>query len=71
MERKVKYDYAFKIECIKLITEQRYSYESVSKLKGIHESIIRKWLKFYEAYGFDLSFIQILLCRRIERVKLR
>jgi len=53
MERKVKYDYTFKIECIKLIIEQRYSYESVSKLKGIHESIIRKWLKFYEAYGFD------------------
>jgi transposase len=53
MERKVKYDYAFKIECIKLIIEQCHSCESVSVQKGVHESIIRKWLRFYNAYGSD------------------
>jgi transposase len=53
MERKVKYDYTFKIECIKLITEQYHSCESVSEQKGVHESIIRKWLRFYNAYGQD------------------
>ena len=53
MERKVKYDYTFKIECIKLIIEQDYSCESVSKQKGVHESIIRKWLRFYNVYGSD------------------
>ena len=53
MERKVKYDYAFKIECVKLIMEQDYSCESVSKQKGVHETIIRKWLRFYTAYGLD------------------
>ncbi len=53
MERKVKYDYTFKLECIKLIIEQDYSCESVSKQKGVHQSIVRKWLRFYEAYGQD------------------
>ena len=53
MERKVKYDYAFKIECVKLIIEQVHSCESVSKQKGVHETIIRKWLRFYNAYGLD------------------
>ena len=51
MERKVKYDYAFKLECIKLIIEQDHSCETVSKQKGVHETIIRKWLRFYNAYG--------------------
>ena len=53
MERKVKYDYVFKIECIKLITNQHYSCESVSKQKGVHTSLIRKWLGFYKVYGRD------------------
>jgi transposase len=53
MERKVKYDYAFKLECVKLIIEQSHSCESASAQKGVHESIIRKWLMFYNAYGLD------------------
>ena len=51
MERKVKYDYTFKLECIKLIVEQDHSCETVSKQKGVHETIIRKWLRFYNVYG--------------------
>ena len=35
MERKVKYDYAFKLECVKLVLEEHYSNEYVSKLKGL------------------------------------
>ena len=53
MERRVKYDYAFKLECVKLIIEQDHSCESVSKQKVVHETIVRKWLKFYNAYGPD------------------
>jgi len=53
MERKVKYDYAFKIECVKLIIEQDHSCESVSKQKGVHQTIVRKWLNFYNVYGLD------------------
>lgn len=51
MERKVKYDYAFKLECVKLVTEQHYSCESASIKMGISESNIRKWVSFYREYG--------------------
>ena len=51
MERKVKYDYAFKEECVKLVLEKNHSYGFVSKLKGADKSNIRKWVSFYKAYG--------------------
>ena len=53
MERKVKYDYIFKIECIKLITDRHHSCAYVSEQKGVHASLIRKWLRFYKVYGHD------------------
>lgn len=52
MERKVKYDYAFKLECVKLVLEKHYSYNYVSNQKGPNESNIRKWVKFYRQYGW-------------------
>ena len=51
MERKVKYDYAFKLECVELVLKQHYSNGYVSKLKGLDESNIRKWISFYKTYG--------------------
>ena len=51
MERKVKYDYAFKFECVKLVLEKHYSYNDVSNQKGLNESNIRKWIGFYKQYG--------------------
>ena len=51
MKRKVKYDYAFKLECVELVLEKHYSKEAVSKLKGLDESNIRKWVSFYQRYG--------------------
>ena len=51
MERKVKYDYAFKLECVKLVLEQHYSCNYVSTQKGLNESNIRKWVGFYSQYG--------------------
>ena len=51
MERKLKYDYAFKLECVQLVLESHYSCESVSKEKGPNESNIRKWVGFYNQYG--------------------
>jgi transposase len=51
MERKVKYDYAFKLECVELVLKKHYSKEAVSKLKGPDESNIRKWVSFYKSYG--------------------
>ena len=51
MERKVKYDYAFKLECVKLVLEKHYSSNYVSTLKGPDESNIRKWVSFYNEFG--------------------
>jgi transposase len=51
MERKVKYDYAFKLECVELVLKKHYSNGYVSKLKDLDVSNIRKWVSFYKAYG--------------------
>ena len=51
MERKVKYDYAFKEECVKLVLEKHHSYGFVSTLKGAEKSNIRRWVGFYKQYG--------------------
>ena len=51
MERKVKYDYAFKLECVKLVLEKHYSCDYVAIQKGLNESNIRKWVGFYKEYG--------------------
>ena len=51
MERKVKYDYVFKLECVKLVLEKHYSYNYVFKQKRANESNIRKWVGFYRQYG--------------------
>ena len=44
---KVKYYYAFKLECVELVLKQHYSIKSVSSQKGLHESNIRKWVLLY------------------------
>ncbi len=51
MERKVKYDYAFKLECLDLVLKYHYSSECVSRQKGPHESNIRRWVLLYKTYG--------------------
>lgn len=51
MERKIKYDYAFKLECVKLVLEKHYSCNYVSIEKGLERSNLRKWIGFYKEYG--------------------
>ena len=51
MERKVKYDYTFKLECVELVLKKHYSDRYVSKLKQIPRWNIRKWVSFYKTYG--------------------
>ena len=51
MERKVKYDYAFKLECVELVLKKHYSDRYVSKLKQIPRWNVRKWVSFYKVYG--------------------
>ena len=51
MERKAKYDYAFRLECVELVLKKKYSAGYVSKLKQTARWNIRKWVSFYKAYG--------------------
>jgi transposase len=51
MERKIKYDYAFKLECVKLVLEKYYSCNYISIEKGLERSNLRKWIGFYKHYG--------------------
>lgn len=51
MERKVKYDYAFKLECVELVLKKHFTADYVSKLKGPDKSNIHSWVMFYKAYG--------------------
>lgn len=49
--KKVKYDYAFKLECVQLVLENNLTAEYISKLKGLNESNLRKWINFYNEFG--------------------
>ena len=51
MERKVKYDYAFKLECVQLVLEAYNSVNFVSKQKGLRHSNLSKWVELYKLYG--------------------
>jgi transposase len=39
------------LECVELVLMKHYSNGYVSKLKGLDESNIRKWVSFYKTYG--------------------
>jgi transposase len=56
MERKVKYSYEFKLECVALVLEKNYSCDAVSKKKNLSKSIIRRWVSFYKEYGQSSLF---------------
>ncbi|NPV54625.1 MAG: transposase [Firmicutes bacterium] len=45
------YDRAFKLETVRLITEQGCSASSVARDLGIHESVLRRWVKKYQEDG--------------------
>ena len=62
MERKVKYDYTFKLECVELVLKKHYSEGYVSKLKQIPRWNIRNWVSFYKTYG------EIALLPRINQI---
>lgn len=49
MERKVKYDYVFKLECVKLVLEKHYSCNSVCTQKDLERSNLWKIDWFLQA----------------------
>ena len=51
MERKVKYNYDFKLRCVNEVLTSNRSIGSVAKENNFDESNLRKWISFYRKYG--------------------
>jgi transposase len=51
MERKVKYNYEFKLRCVSKVLKENCSINSVAKENNIRLSNLRKWISFYRKFG--------------------
>lgn len=51
MERKVKYNYEFKLRCVEEVIIKQRSPESVANEYGFSESSLIRWVCFYQKYG--------------------
>ncbi|SEA70985.1 helix-turn-helix domain-containing protein [Bizionia paragorgiae] len=51
MERKVKYNYDFKLRCVNEVLKKHKTVDAVSKLNGCHHTTLHDWIRFYEKYG--------------------
>jgi transposase len=51
MNKRIKYDYKFRLQCIDEVVNKRTPANIVADRKGVTRSNLRLWLKFYEYYG--------------------
>jgi transposase len=51
MERKVKYHYEFKLQCVEEVLKKNRSKESVAIEKGISQTNLGRWVNFYLKHG--------------------
>lgn len=51
MGRKVKYNYDFKLRCVKEVLKNHKTVDAVSKVNGCHHTTLHDWIRFYEKYG--------------------
>ena len=51
MERKVKYSYELKLQCVNEVLQEGRSTESVARERGFSETNLRRWVSFYRQYG--------------------
>ena len=47
MSKRRKYDRAFKLEAVKLVTERKTPLAEAARNLGIHENLLRKWKQQY------------------------
>jgi transposase len=47
MSKRRKYDRAFKLEAVKLVTERKTPLAEAARNLGIHENLLRKWRQQY------------------------
>jgi transposase len=53
MEKRVKYDYEFKLGCVNKVLKNNIPVYSVAKENNFDESTLRVWIKFYQNYGAE------------------
>lgn len=51
MERKVKYDYEFKLRCVHEVVKKHHSVILIARINGLAEYNLKRWIKFYQKYG--------------------
>jgi transposase len=51
MERKVKYNYDFKLRCVEQVLKDYQTVQAVSELNGCHHTTLHHWIRFYEKHG--------------------
>ena len=51
MERKVKYDLAFKLICVEAILKKTRTINFISSREGFDEKLLRKWISDYQSKG--------------------
>lgn len=83
MEKRNKYNYEFRLRCVKAVLKCKHSLKAVAKRHGIEESNLRLWVGFYQAYGtsglkpgsnrkYDIAFkLQVLKAVDQEGLSLR
>jgi transposase len=53
MERKVKYNYEFKLSCVEEVLKKHQSINSVSIEKGLGSTVLNSWISAYIKYGHE------------------
>src|SRR5690606_10508134 len=51
MNKRNKYNYAFKLQCVESILKAGESISAVSKEKGVDKANLKLWIGFYQRYG--------------------
>jgi len=64
-----KYTDEFKDEAVKLVTEQRYKITEAARNLGIHDSILRRWIKDRSPDTNHSSASTVKLQAELKRVK--
>jgi len=53
MNKRIKYDYQFRLKCVELVVKKNLPVRKVSADNGISHSNLRLWVGFYVKYGKD------------------
>src|SRR5690606_40944250 len=53
MERRVKYDVAFRLNCVKLNIEKYHSISSYPKKYGLNTRLVTRWIQNYRILGLQ------------------